>query len=117
VPDATLNAAASVKLNASGGGQVSLGPRSAEVWHPQLASIQTILQALPFATCFLYYGAPGAFGQLLDSTYNGNSATSARCSAVDVHHGQSITAVWAGGTPGDTATLQLQGTRTIGGQG
>lgn len=104
---------ATVTLNASGNGQVSLTPPSGTRWDLQLAAVSTT-GTIKLPQCFLYLGNSNGPLTLIDSTNLGNSASSGKVRGAPVHAGTYIWAVWSGGDAGALATLQLYGTQATG---
>jgi len=111
----SLTASANVVLDGSGNGIIQLGPAYAgETWYPASTSIScTGSQPAGVATCFIYTGAYIAPGTFTDSTYNILGAASSLIAGQQLHPGQYVWAVFTGGTPGQTASLAVAGTRTV----
>lgn len=105
-----------VKLNASGNGQVSLTPPSGTRWDLQLAAVSTT-GTVKLPQCFLYLGNSNGPLTLIDSTNAGNSASSGKVRGAPVYAGTAIWAVWSGADANAQATLQLYGTQTTGYRG
>jgi hypothetical protein len=99
---------ASVKLDGSGGGQVSLTPPSGTVWRLRLAAVSTTSTAKQ-PQAFLYRGSSSGPVEQIDSTYLGNSASSGKVAGAPFFPGQVLWAVWKGGDAGAVATLQAYG--------
>jgi hypothetical protein len=110
---------ARVVLDGSGNGQTSLSPqRVKEHWQVSFAGVAVTFpgaQTSPTnqAKCSVYVGT-----SLSSATFVGNTATgsSGDTCAInqDLQPGQSVFAVWIGGDAGQTATLTLFGTYSIG---
>jgi hypothetical protein len=99
---------ASVTLDGSGNGQVSIGPPSGTVWRLRLANVSTT-GTVHQPQAFLYRGSTSGPQEQIDSTYLGNSASSAKVAGAPFFSGQVLWAKWTGGDPGATATLQAYG--------
>jgi hypothetical protein len=116
---APLNTFASVVLNSSGNGQVSLGPTATgETWQVTSIAVATNQGANNVtndAQCAIYLGAIATVGQLIDTTLTGSSGdqTDSAASVGDIFVGQVVTAVWTGGDTGASATMSIFGTRNI----
>lgn len=111
----TLAASASVTLDGSGNGTAEVGPSlPGEVWSPQSVNISMTGDApTGVATCFIYAGNGTSQADFTDSTYSVLGAASSVISGKTLYPGQVVTAVWAGGNPGATATLAVNGSRTV----
>lgn len=103
-----ISPAASVKLDGSGNGQVSLGPPSGATWRLRLANVSTTGTANQ-PQCFLYRGSTSGPLEQVDSTYLGNSASSGKVAGAPFFAGQVLWAKWTGGDANATATLQVYG--------
>lgn len=99
---------ASVTLDGSGNGQVSLGPPSGAVWRLRLASVSTT-SAVKQPQAFLYRGSTSGPTEQIDSTFLGNSASSGKVAGAPFFQGQVLWAKWTGGDAGAIATLQAYG--------
>lgn len=109
-----ISPSASVKLDGSGNGQVSLGPPSGTVWRLRLASVSTTSTARS-SQCILYRGSTSGPIEVIDQTFLGNSSSSGKVAGAPFYGGQVLWAKWTGGDPGAQATLQAygqQGTRS-----
>ena len=105
---AAISPSATVKLNASGAGQCSMTPPAGTRWDLQLAAVSTT-SAVNFAQAFLYLGSANGPVTLIDSTYDGNSASSDQVKGTPIYHGQYLWAKFTGGDSGAIATLQAYG--------
>jgi hypothetical protein len=103
-----VSPSASVKLDGSGNGQISLAPPAGTTWRLRLANVSTTGTASQ-PQCFLYRGSTSGPLQQIDSTYLGNSASSGKVAGAPFFQGQVLWAKWTGGDPGATATLQVYG--------
>lgn len=103
-----------VKLDGSGNGRCAVSPPAGTKWSLRLATLATTT-ATKHPQGQLYRGSPSGPLQLVDSTFTGDSASSAKVGGALYYPGQWLWAVWTGGDPGATATLQAfgqQGTRS-----
>jgi hypothetical protein len=108
---ASLNASASVTLDASGNGQCQLGPQDSagpSYWQVDTAIVQTTRPGVaPIPTIQLYVDTvTPANSQGLD--YDGSFNTAVGTNVV-VRRGSHLIAVWTGGAAGDVATLTVTG--------
>ncbi len=113
-----LNTSGSVTLNASGAGTVQLGPQAAEIW--ELSSVGITVPSASLSQppqCNVYAGSSPTPGFFVDGTYNGQLNNSGKVHGTTIFPGQAVFAVFSGGTPGNTATLSVFGTRTRGYRG
>lgn len=113
---APLYLSASVLLDGSGNGTVSLGPLTArEVWHPALVSVQANQNPANEAVCNIYVGdSPNYQPNWRDATFSGSSGDSSDAVSNDVVKcGWKVWAVWTGGDPGQRATMNLTGTKDV----
>ena len=105
---------ATVKLDGSGTGTISVGPLTArETWQPQIASV-SVATNVKEAACKIYVGPSRAAAYFLDGTLSGSTGDSTdRVSAAPCPHGYWVWAVWAGGDAGAVATLRVTGTKEL----
>lgn len=112
-----LNETAPVVLDGSGNGTVRLGPDGPhEHWYPTLVSVKCSTSAAE-AGCKIYAGPAATDANFVAGTLSGSTGD-----ASDQVAGQEIAktrtpylwAVWEGGDPGATATLNVQGTKDLG---
>ena len=112
----SLAQSASVVLDSNGNGTAEVGPAApGEVWHPGSTSI-TCGGQIPTTgtpTLFIYAGNGISNGTFIDSTYNVTGASSSMISGKLLYPGQQVFAVWSSGPPGQTATLAVNGTRSV----
>ncbi len=99
---------ATVTLDGSGNGQVSIGPPSGAVWALRLASVSTT-GTVKQPQAFLYRGSSSGPIEQIDSTYLGNSSSSGKVAGAPFFSGQVLWAKWTGGDAGAIATLQAYG--------
>lgn len=110
-PDLQLTASASVVLDASGNGQVSIGPNIVrEKWALTTATVGTSTTTLE-AQCDLYLSVGGVASRLLAASRTGSSGDSCGFGGFPLQPGQSIVAKWTGGDVGATATINVYGSR------
>lgn len=111
----TLTRSASITLDGSGNGTAQIGPAvPGEVWHPVAVNISSSGNApTTVATCFIYAGGAVSQGAFIDSTYNVLGAASGVIEGKVVYPGQYIFAVFSACNVGATATLAVNGTRTV----
>jgi hypothetical protein len=107
---------ASVKLDGSGNGQVSLTPPSGTVWRLRLANVSTT-GTVNQPKAFLYRGSTSGPVEQIDSTFLGNSASSAKVAGAPFFQGQVLWAKWTGGDANAQATLQVYGQQATRGEG
>ena len=75
-----------VVLDGSGNGQVGIGPPSGTKWALRLATLATTTAA-KHPQAFLYRGSPSGPLQLVDSTFTGDAASSAKVCCMKVSRG------------------------------
>lgn len=108
-----LRASYSVVLDDNGNGTVQAGPSSpGEQWQLDIASVSVSSNASE-ASCKIYLGADTTQPNYADGTLSGSTGDSTDRISYPLNPGQSIWAVWSGGDAGATATLVLQGTRSL----
>ena len=95
-------------FQADGTAAVTLSPPSIEYWEITSAGVQTSdpvnSTVIPIATVSLD-------GIYKEATYSGN--LDASDTPYRIEKGQRFVCIWTGGTPGRSATLTLNGTRTL----
>ena len=100
-------------IGGGGGGQVSIGPTGLGTrWYLTQANVQTTTGPNDVSTVALYLGLQTQANLLGGTSYAGGQDT------IGLHvrpltPGDLIIAVWAGGHPGDTATLTLYGDQDV----
>lgn len=109
-----LSDTVSTQLDSSGNGTVSLGPLSArEIWYPQSVYVSVNTQGAE-AVCKIYVGDGTEQRNYRDATFTGSTGdSSARVSNDTVRCGHRIYAVWSKGDPGATASLSVNGMKTV----
>lgn len=108
MPQNPISPQTTVRLNASGAGQVSLTPPSGVLWQLSLASV-SIPNPILIPQVFLYLGNSNGPIQLIDSSYAGASASSGKVAGIPFYPGTYLWAVWSGADALATATLQVFG--------
>lgn len=104
----------SVTLNGSGNGTARLGPqRVKEHWQVTGVGVKVATNVLE-AQCSVYVGTSAGSGTFLGTTATGSTGDTCGVAGMDIQPGQSIFAVWTGGDAGETATLTVFGTYSIG---
>jgi hypothetical protein len=102
-------------ISAGGTAQVVLGPAGYQTrWELAQAAIGTTTGAADVATAEVFaqpYGPPANPWQVGQSYQAGGDQIG--LAGVSLITGEVLIVVWAGGHPGDTATLVLSGTQTV----
>jgi hypothetical protein len=107
-----LNEAASVTLNASGTGTVTLGPNSSQgpaTWHITGVILQTSrpgVAPIPRAQVWLDQQIPASSQGL---SYDGSFAQGA--TNLTIVRGQNLICTWTSGQSGDVASMTVTGTK------
>lgn len=99
------------KISAAGAATLSVGPSgSGNVWYPAslTASTTSGLTGSDPSICNVYLGPAGVGVTLLGTLNPGSGVASFALPAMSP--GQYLIAVWAGGNPGDVATVNITGT-------
>jgi hypothetical protein len=99
---------ASVVLDASGNGTVTLVPNRLETWFVTSTAVR-VTSNTKEPTATTYVGAV-ADGNTLSSTFSGSRDSSPEQQTLQP--GQPLLCQWSGGDPGATATLTVLGTVT-----
>lgn len=104
-----LHESDSVVFDASGSGQISMGPATyGHSWNISLVSTSATTPTSTQLT-FQFYVNFVAPGQALGGTYSGqNDSDDVNLS---LQYGEKIIGVWTGGAAGDVGTMVLVGTR------
>jgi hypothetical protein len=106
---------ATVVLDGSGNGTASVGPtRVREHWQLSAASVAANLNPTNQAVCQLYVGSTPNNQNFVSQTLTGSSGDTCGLGGVDIQSGMKVWAKWTGGDPGQTATVTVIGTFTIG---
>lgn len=107
-----LNENASVTLDASGNGTLSMVPYSGSLaWLPTVVSV-SCSSNVKEAQCKIYIGPSPTASYFIDGTLSGStgdSTSNVSGRQVDTH-GNTLWAVWSGGDAGAQATMQVSGT-------
>jgi hypothetical protein len=114
VQTVTLVESIPVTLDGSGNGTAQLGPQGkGEVWHPANAHV-SVSTNIDEAQCRVYVGDQPTANNFRDGTLSGSTGDSTdRVGADEVRLGRFVWAVWSGGDPGSTATLNVTGSKDI----
>jgi hypothetical protein len=102
---------ASVRLDGSGNGTLSMKPYSGNlVWLPDVVSVKASTNTAE-ASCRIYIGPSATDQYFVDGTLSGSTGDSTdRVSGKQVDtHGNTLWAVWAGGDANATATMRITG--------
>ncbi len=107
---AELNTSAQVVLDASGNGQVTVGPnRATEYWHvTKMAVLTSTAVKVPSAYVYTDSVSPS---NLLDATYTGSQDSTDL--DVPLAPGRRLVIRWTGGDVGALATVSIYGQRII----
>jgi hypothetical protein len=103
-----VSPSATVVLDSNGNGRVSIAPPAGAAWQLRLAVASTN-GTLNTPTATIYRGSSSGPLTQVDSTFLGNSASTGKVAGLPFFSDQPLWAVWAGGDPGATATLQAYG--------
>lgn len=108
-----LAVSASVTLDGSGNGTVTLGPQLPGVaWSPSSCAVLVQPVSATVVSQFQLYNGPAQPGNFIGGTYTGDS-NSTGLTVPPMYAGAVLTGVWSGGNPGATATMTLTGTQAI----
>ena len=102
---------ASVQLNGSGNGTLSMKPYSGNlIWLPGVVSVSVSTNTSE-ASCKIYIGPSATAQYFVDGTLSGSTGDSTdRVSGKQVDtHGNTLWAVWTGGDANATATMRITG--------
>jgi hypothetical protein len=104
-----------VVLDGSGNGTASIGPvRTREHWQVAAASVAVNLNPTKQAQCQLYVGAVVSPTTFISQTVTGSSGDTCGLGGIDIQPGMQVWAKWTGGDAGQTATVTVIGTYTLG---
>ncbi len=105
-----LDEQASVTLDASGNGTVSMQPDAFRTWNVTSINVRTSqgVTQTPVPQCTVYLGDRTP-GQIISQTWMGNRAT-AGGSPILVQPSQLLIVEWTNGVAGSVATVSLYGT-------
>lgn len=107
-----LDENASVMLDGSGNGTLSMKPYSGSlIWLPGVVAVK-VSTSTKEASCKIYIGPSATDQYFVDGTLSGSTGDSTdRVSGKQVDtHGNTLWAVWAGGDANATATMRITGT-------
>lgn len=115
-PQLPLNESGSVTLDGSGNGTLKLRPPGpSEHWFPTVASVKCST-AVSEAACRIYVGQSASDQNFVDGTLSGSTGDSTDAVGgyeIARTRDPNIIAVWSGGDAGATATMQINGTKTV----
>ncbi|NUR38807.1 MAG: hypothetical protein HOV73_01805 [Streptomyces sp.] len=108
-----LDESASVVLDASGNGTVTLQPESFRTWTVTSINVRTdqAITAAPVPQATVYLGDRSP-GQIVAQTWMGNRSTAGGSSLL-VQPSQPLIVEWTNGVPGSRATVSLYGTMSM----
>jgi hypothetical protein len=105
---------ASTVLSVSGNGTAQIGPsRVREHWQVSAVAVSVATQVKE-ASCSVYIGTSVGPTTFVGNTATGSSGDTCGCGGIDIQPGTFIYAVWDNGDSGETATMTVFGTYTIG---
>ena len=100
-------------LDEQGNGTASVGPSlTGETWTVGVAAVSVVTNTNE-ANCKTYAGVTVAPSSFVDGTTWGSTGDSTSNFVTPIWPGAQVFAVWTGGDPLATATLTLNGTRTV----
>lgn len=102
---------ATCTLDNTGSGKAVLSPGAGQFWLPTIAHVGTASTKSPTASCSLHVGATGItdYTTQVDFTFSGVSDSSTIVSGMIVSSGESVTAFFLNGKPGDTGYIRMIG--------
>jgi hypothetical protein len=104
---ATFKGAAAVPVP-GGAAMLTVGPQGyGNVWYPAQLTVSTTTGLFDTSVCSIWLGPAGVPVTLLGQVYSGNGVLAA--ALPNLSPGQYIIAQWAGGNPGDTASINIIG--------
>ena len=108
-----LAASASVVLDDTGAGSVSVAPQSpGEVWTVSSVGVHCATNVNE-AMARVYAGQGSSSAYFVDASTWGSTGDSTDSVAFPIKTGSMITATWSGGDAGTTAYLSVYGTRDV----
>jgi hypothetical protein len=97
-------------ISGAGTGTVSVGPQGlGNIWYPAQVAVQTTSGVNDGSTCQVFLGPAGVPVALLGTIFPGGFGVLA-AAVPPIAPGQYLIAVWTGGNPGDTASINVIGT-------
>lgn len=100
-------------ISAAGSVTLSCGPAGVgQSWSPDQAGIATSVGALDTATCAIYVGPQATAPYLVAQSYSGGG-DAIGLAGYRLQPGEFVWAVWASGTSGSTAQLNVTGTKNV----
>jgi hypothetical protein len=108
-----LSVSASVTLNGSGDGSVSIGPSHVgEVWLPSTVAV-SVATNVSEALGYLYVGLAASPGNLVGTTATASTGDSDDLPGMPIYVGSFIVFSWTGGDAGQLATMSVFGSRQV----
>jgi hypothetical protein len=104
---AELDMSAAAVINSGGGAYVTLAPDGLTVWDVRLAHVGTTTGPTDSSECKIYRTAVLPHRQLAETSQGGGDGITL---LARIRPGDTLVALWSGGNPGDTATLNIAGT-------
>ena len=96
-------------IPASGSLTLSVGPQGlGNVWYPVQVTLSTTTGLLDTSTALVYLGAQGIPVTQVGALYSGNGTVA--LAIPPMTPGQVLITTWTGGTPADTAAMNVLGT-------
>lgn len=109
ITDGTVQAV----IDGTGSASVRVGPQHwGQTWYPVSADIATTSGVADVSTCQFFLGVISAASQIGGQSYQGGGDTLS-WSSRPLQFGEQVYAVWAGGNPGDIATLRVTGDEDV----
>lgn len=100
-------------VGGGGAATVRIGPSGTGTrWYPQQVTVSTTSGAADTSTCTIYLGPVAVASQVIAQSYAGGGDVLGLAIPM-MQPGDLLTAVWAGGTPGDHATLVIIGDQDV----
>lgn len=100
-------------VNGAGAAVVTVNPQGLGTrWYPVKADITTTTGVNDASTCQLFLGAQSVATQIGGTSFSGGGDTFGLAGHV-LGPGDLLIAVWAGGHPGDIATLRITGDQVV----
>lgn len=113
MPQVPLNETTSVTLNGSGNATAQLGPTGPqETWTPSNVSVICSTNVSE-AVCKAFAGPSASPAYFKDITVDGSTGDATDKCNLPIPKGWFVWAVWTGGDPGATATLNVDGVKQV----